>query len=175
MADENAPANERPDGQDRLGLIDRLRRRFSPQEPVQRIDVVTEMNEVMRRALEPNAEQARQFAADIKAAGEERLAYLFADDVHPGRDRSTLSNQEFLEVLRTAEERQKGVDQAMISALADSPASGSPELQGAGTDAMRHATLGVSEAKGAATRDAGTAATPAAQSPSKPAAKTHEL
>ncbi|TDW15789.1 hypothetical protein [Kribbella kalugense] len=167
MADENTPAN------DRQSLAERLRQRFSS--PAQPMDVTAEMRAVMARALEPSAEMARQAAAEIQAAGDERLAHLFADDVYPGRDRSELSNHEFLEVLRTAEERQKGVDQALTAAPADSSTTGSPETQAAGTDAMRHATLGVSDASRAAAQDAGTTATSTNHSPHKPTPKAHEL
>jgi hypothetical protein len=173
MADENASANERQDGQDRQGLADRLRQRFSSRP--QPIDVTAEMNAIMARALEPSAEKARQAAAEMHAAGEEHLAYIFADDVHQGRDRSTLSNQEFLEVLETAAERTKGIDQALTTAPADSSTTGSPGTQAAGTDPMRHATLGVSDANGAATRDAGTTATSTTHSTHKPTPRGHEI
>ena len=174
VADESAPANERPTGQDRQGFVDRLRQRFSPQ--VQRIDIAAEMHAVMARALEPSAEQARQTAAERDAAWEKHLAYVFADDIHPGRDRTTLSNEEFLEVLQTADERRKGtIDAALTERAASSATTGSPGPQGVGADALRHATSGVSDANRATNRDAGTTSTPATHSTSKPAAKVHEI
>lgn len=97
MTADNTPAGERP----------------APLSP--------ELQAVLDRALAPSAERAQEAAAELKSWGDERLQYLFADDVHPGEDRDTMPLDKFLDVQRTASARQDGREDPPLKGQADAP------------------------------------------------------